>query len=343
MAKNRTKSTYYPLWIAAALLIPIAVLTSSIKSNANNLGTPPTMATFDGWKGYIKMRSGGGQATTITSQSIMRRDVDVLEVPPSINGTEHWAHLLFRRGANKSPLYPLVQAGTDSEFTEYRFPCQAQGTGGVVIGWGLQQNRNRACERIIAGSSGWRGNRRNAQVAQKLRVRADSKETYISQTDSSAIAVSPSNGLNLIYIHQDLGGTVVDVLVGSVTIKSPAGSTIVNGGIRYTDAADGRRGRTSSIPKEVYSSRPVQIFLDPNHWSEDIRFQIREFQAAVALQESRPIEFPDPTVTIGNPNSSSGVRPGRTPIQPRSQPSTQPSNPPSTRPTSSPQPSAPVQ
>lgn len=329
--QNPMKAAYRFLGTLVVILASLSALTIGIKSNVSSA----TVTAFvDSVSGFVTAKPEGGQSTRILRHTNVQSN-NIIHVPATKPGTdEHWVHLLM---AGKKP---LVQAGTDSSGTEYRFPC-GYVRGSMVVGF--KRGGSNGCVQITASSPQWKSSINKTSIAQKSMPHKGSKDSFIAQSALSQLTVTPSNGLNLIYIHQVSGGTVVDVLVGSVTIKSPAGSTIVNGGIRYTDAADGRRGRTSPIPKEVYSSRPVQIFLDPNHWSEDIRFQIREFQAAVALQESRPIEFPDPTVTIGNPNSSSGVRPGRTPIQPRSQPSTQPSNPPSTRPTSSPQPSAPVQ
>lgn len=133
----------------------------------------------------------------------------------------------------------------------------------------------------------------------------------MAQADSEQFTVEPKGNSTLIYIHQDAGNTVVDVLTGSVRI----GTTTVREGIRYVDAGSSRRGDTISIPKEVYDSRPVQIFLDSNNWSENVRFDIQGFQEAVELQKSRPPE-PTPQPSI-EPTTQPTIEPT---IEPTPQP-----------------------
>jgi hypothetical protein len=323
--RNTAKATHQGSWTVAFILIPISVLGIYIKSSAGNPVTPPAIATFDEWKGYITTRRGDGQAKPVKSDSLLEKDVDVLEVPGSTRGVEHWAHLRFKGG---KPSNYLVQAGTDSSPTKYRFPCYY---GGGSMVWGLrQQGQNKVCERIIVGSAGWRSSISGTSVAHKSKLR-EGKDSFIAQRDPGQVTVAPSNGLTLVYIHEEFGNTVVDVLAGAVTVRAATGSTIVRGGVRYTDAGDGRRGSTSPLPEEVYRSRPVQIFLDPNNWSEDMRSQINDFQEAVAVQNTRLTE-PDPLPTsIPTPTQPQDPPPRRdrdTPDQ------TQPSAPPPTRTTS---------
>jgi len=279
-SENVLKAIPGSLRAVAAILIPISILVICLKSNANKIGSPPATATFDKWQGYVRMRRGNGQAQGINQQLHMQSNTDVLEVNGSVGGNEHWVHLLFRRGTNRNVQYPMVQAGTDSAFTSYRFPCKVE-NGGVVIGWGLSQNRNRVCERITVGLPGWRSSMGDARIARKSKVRAGSKDTYIAQNTPSELTVEPSDGRNLVYIRNLNGSLVIDVLVGGVTIRSTASERplmIVTEGMRYTNSGDGGEGNKAVIPKNEAYSLPVQIFLNPDNWSLDAQEDVQEFR-----------------------------------------------------------------
>ncbi|EGJ35138.1 MULTISPECIES: hypothetical protein [Moorena] len=330
--RNHTHS-----WTLVFLLIPIFTLVISIKSSANNLGTQPTIAAFNKWNGYVRMRRGKGQATRINANSLLRSNTDVLEVPGSNAGNEHWAHLQFRLGL--STVFPLVQAGTDSSSTKYRFPCYYQ-EGVVVIGWGLGNSRDNACERITIDSTEWRSSVSDNNVAQKSRLHKGSKDTFIAQVDAGQLTIDHIGGSTLIYIHQNFGRRVVDVLVGSVRVRSATGSPIiVREGIRYTDASDGRRGSTNTVPEEVYNSRPIQIFLDPNNWSQDIRPQIEDFQQVLDSTQNKPRDDGNRIRSIPDRNPPNDPDPDpTTPINPTPTPET---TTPPRNPTPTPEPNTP--
>jgi hypothetical protein len=288
--ENLLKAIPGSIRAVAAILIPISILVICLRSNANKIGSPPATAIFDRWQGYVRMRRGNGQAQGINKQLQMQSNTDVLEVNGSVGGNEHWAHLLFRRGTNRNVQYPMVQAGTDSGFTSYRFPCKVE-DGGVVIGWGLSQNRNRVCERITVGLPGWRSSMGDARIARKSKVRAGSKDTYIAQNTPREIIVEPSDGRNLVYIRNLNGSLVIDVLVGRVTIRSTAPERTlmtVGEGNRYTNSGDGSRGNTQEIPEDVINLLPVKIFLEPDNWSPDVQEDVQQFEKDLNSWLERP-------------------------------------------------------
>lgn len=289
-SENVLKAIPGSIRAVAAILIPISILVICLKSNANKIGSPPTTAIFDTWQGYVRMRRGNSQAQGINKQLQMQSNTDVLEVNGSVGGNEHWAHLLFRRGTNRNVQYPMVQAGTDSGFTSYRFPCKVE-DGGVVIGWGLSQNRNRVCERITVGLPGWISSMGDARIARKSKVRAGSKDTYIAQNTPREIIVEPSDGRNLVYIRNLNGSLVIDVLVGRVTIRSTAPERTlmtVGEGNRYTNSGDGSRGNTQEIPEDVINLLPVKIFLEPDNWSPDVQEDVQQFEKDLNSWLERP-------------------------------------------------------
>lgn len=297
--KYLTKLTRFPDWLPAILFITISVLIISLQGNVVHPYTVPdsktVVASVVDWHGSIRLRRGNEQAIPISSGELLHRNVDVLEVPPSSGGSEHWAHLKF-----KGSRY-LFQAGTDSSPTKYRVPCGYSG-GTMVLG--LRQNgRNGVCDKITIGVKGWQSSNSILNLAQKSKQRSSAKGKLTAQQDPTELNIIPSNRLTLVYVQDFNGSTAVNVLTGSVTIKSAAGRTIVNSGIRYVDNGDGRRGDLVPVPKELYSARPIEIFLTPDTWSEDIRADIQTFQEAVKRQQAAPPEttnndpryIPEPT------------------------------------------------
>ncbi len=243
-------------------------------SNSEKPGKP-TIAIVDFIKGFISKRlSETGQSTKISQKEELVIQ-NIIEVPRSSGTDENWVHLQFKKG--RSHLNPLVQIGPDSDDTDYIFPCNYSSGGGL---WGVSKLSSNSCNRIVVKKKG------QLVTQKKSKQTKGSSNIFMAQADSEQFTVEPKGNSTLIYIHQDTGNTVVDVLTGSVRI----GITTVRGGIRYVDAGSSRRGDTIPIQKEVYDSRPVQIFLDSNNWSENVRFDIQGFQEAVELQKSRPPE-----------------------------------------------------
>ncbi|NET39457.1 MAG: hypothetical protein F6K19_47085 [Cyanothece sp. SIO1E1] len=282
----------------AALLIPMAALSIGLKIEANNPSSAPTTAIVQAWNGYISMRRGQGQASRVDHKVTLAANVDVLEVPGSRGGTEHWAHLQFRQAGKF--MYPLVQAGTDAAFTQYRFPCAMTGSG--VIAWGLRSRGRNACKQITTGSTAWQSALERSRVAQKSSVQQPQQSTG-TQSDASALTVSSTGGSSLIYIQDLSGGVAVNVLTGRVSIQAAASPRkyIVRAGVRYTDYGNSTGGNTTPVPDDVYTSRPVRIFLDPAHWPQDIHWQLQAFEDAIDQQIAPPPPSSDPTRPIPEP------------------------------------------
>jgi hypothetical protein len=276
--------------------------------------TRPTSALVEALNGSVRMRSReDGQSTAVRTSDELPINT-ILQVPGTRRGsTEHWIHLRFRSGSRS---LTLVQAGTDSADTEYRFPCQYQQGTGL---WGLRQVGSNACERITVNGRGWRSQHDSPAVAQNpisqiWRYLKTGTPTSIAQQTPDQLTVTPANTLTLIYIYQTAEGVVINVLTGSATIRSAAGSTIVRDGIQYIDSGNGRRGRTDPIPQEVYSARAVEIFLDPNNWATDTGREIVEFQDAVARQRNESSPQPNDPSPIFIPPSPT-PNPSRPPVR----------------------------
>jgi hypothetical protein len=304
------------------VLVPLFVAFVCVRSDAGSV-TRPKAAFVSALKGTVGLRPTEASETTTSVPvyqgqviQIQRENEHVLLVPQSSSGDEHWVHFSFK-GKTAAP---LVQAGTDSRDSEYLFPCRyAQGT--LVIGWGTRRVGSN-CKQLTVASRGWR--------QKHLQLSKTAKPALMAQSNADDLTLEASNRLNLIYINQAGGNTVVNVLVGSVKVRSTTQTTVIGAGIQYIDTGDGSRGATKPIPKEVYDSRPVQIFLDPNSWSEEVRGQITDFQQAIDQQKSRPVGS-DPSVPwIPEPTNPSDPpfdpRPRPAPVEtPKPSPSVTPS------------------
>jgi hypothetical protein len=301
------KTRYRFLLTSLSILLSLFSLIFSIQSSKSEKSNKPTSARVDLLKGYISTRlSDTNQSTQIHPQQELATQ-NILEVPGSNHEFENWVHLQFKVGSSR--LNPLVQVGPAPDDSEYSFPCYHSGSGL----WGVSKITNNICDRIVINKSN--------QQAKKSQQGKGSKDIFIAQANGDQFTIVPRANWTLIYVHQEAGKTLVDVLTGSVKIST----TTVRAGIRYADAGDGRRGNTTVIPKEVYNSKPVQIFLDSNNWSEDIRFDIKKFQETVEqqLQKPVPIEpFPEPTNIPESPTP-----------QPTQQPTIKPTIQPTIRPT----------
>ncbi|MBW4695623.1 MAG: hypothetical protein KME27_28065 [Lyngbya sp. HA4199-MV5] len=315
------KPIIFSLYALAVILVAMSGWAIVQKSAVSSQTKGPSNAVVDALSGAVSKRSDETGQSIRLDRSDELLPSNILEVPGSKGGTEHWVHLRFR-GVRKSA---LVQAGTDPNYTEYRFPCQySKGTGL----WGLRQTNNNGCEHIGVQSRGWRNKHKN--MAQKPAMAKNAHRILIAQEDASELTVRPVNALTLVYIHENGGNTVINVLTGAARVKSGNTITTVGAGIRYTDFGDGKRGERSDMPEETYNSRPLQIFLDPNTWSSDIRFQVQEFQKAVDEARERPIpvpttsptSFPDPNKpgTNNPPQKSPESPPARKPA-PQTKPS----------------------
>lgn len=300
--------------IAVALaLVSLSTIVFIPQVNA----TRPTSAVVEALNGSVRRRSReDGQSTAVRTSDELPTST-ILQVPGTQRGgTEHWIHLRFRSGSRN---LTLVQAGTDPADSEYRFPCQYQQGTGL---WGLRQVGSNACERITVNVSGWRSSQEIPAVAQNPvsqmgRSLKTATPTSIAQQTPDQLTVAPANTLTLIYIYQTAEGVVINVLTGSATIRSAAGSTIVRSGVQYIDSGDGRRGRTDPIPQEVYSARAVEIFLDPGNWATDTGREVVAFQDAVARQRNESIPQPtdpDPIFIPPPPTPNPSRPPVRGPI-----------------------------
>jgi hypothetical protein len=303
-------------------LIVLLPITGVVIWGTNGYSSTPVTGIVDDFSGSVRKQSqSGGQPSLIRQGDSLRSYADLILVPATRRGgAEHWIHL---RLSGRT----LLQAGTDAADTEYYFPCHYSRGGGVI---GLRQVDNNGCERITVGSAGWRSSLGESHVAQKANDPNNSDTTLMAQANSEQLTITPANRFTLLYVQQDISGTVVNVLTGSATIRSATHTTRVRAGIRYIDRGDGRRGQTIPIPKEVYAARPVQIFLDPNNWSETALPDIQNYQAAVDRQLATPITpTPDPQPTLipapspsPNPRDPDSSSPG----------SSQPSSPGTSRP-----------
>ncbi|MEH2358509.1 PT domain-containing protein [Nostoc sp.] len=311
------KTKYRFLLASLTILVALFFLIFSSQKSSSQKPGKPTSAIVDFIKGYISTRlSETGQSTKIDPKQELGTQ-SIIEVPHSSGNVENWVHLQFKKGSLR--LNPLVQIGPDSDDSDYIFPCNYSHGGGL---WGVSKLNNNACNRIVIKKKGHR-------VPQKKSKQAKgSNNIFIAQADAEQFTVVPKGSSTLIYIHQDAGNTVVDVLTGSVTIDR----ITVRAGIRYIDAGNGSRRNTTPIPKEVYDLRPVQIFLDSNNWSENIRFDIQDFQIAVESQKSRPLD-PVPDIPDIPPLPQPTIEPTTEPIrQPTIEPSVQPTAQPTTYP-----------
>ncbi|NJR51846.1 MAG: hypothetical protein HC780_21985, partial [Leptolyngbyaceae cyanobacterium CSU_1_3] len=276
------------------MLVPLSIL--CVKSVADS-ATRPRTAVVAALQGVVSMRPAATSETTPSTRvhrgqaiPIRRENEHLLLVPESYGRTEHWVHFSFQGG---TPPTPIVQAGTDSTDSEYLFPCQYR-RGTVVIGWGTRRVGNHCKQITIASSRG-----RSKQLPGKWLAQSGTQGD--AQNDSEALTLEASNRLNVVYINQSAGRPVINVLTGGVRVKSATQTTIVGAGVQYIDSGDGRRGATRPIPPEVYAARPVQIFLDPNNWTEEVRPQIKDFQAAIDLQKNRPVNSDTTVPRIEDP------------------------------------------
>jgi hypothetical protein len=277
--------------IALLTLTALAVITFNFKGTA----TRPTSAVVDDLNGTIRTRSGSGQPVLVRRYEELPASITLL-VPGTRRGsTEHWAHLRFRSSSSRN--ITLVQAGTDSGDSEYRFPCEHRGGTGL---WGVRQVGSNACERITVNGGGWRSQLNPSAVAQKSSRSAEHEP--ITQVTASEFTVIPDNRLTLLYVYQTPDSTILNVLTGSVRVRGTSRSYVLRAGTRYIDYGDG--ADTGPIPENVYTARAVQIFLDPNNWSDDLGVQIGEFQRAVDQTfATAPLGPPDPgPITVPNPS-----------------------------------------
>lgn len=269
----KTKYKYRFLLASLPILLVLFFLIFTSQKSSSQKSVKPTSAVVDSIKGFISKRlSETGQSTKINPQEELKSH-NILEVPRSSGNVQNWVHIQFKKGTSR--LNPLVQIGPDSDDSDYIFPCNYSRGGGL---WGVSKLNNNSCNRIVVKKN------RQRVTQSKSKQTKGSNNILIAQADSDQFTIEPRGSSTLIYIHQNADNTVVDVLTGAVTISI----ITVRGGIRYTEGGNSSRRNTSPIPKEVYDSRPVQIFLDSNNWSENIRFDIQGFQQAVELQKSRP-------------------------------------------------------
>lgn len=227
---------------------------------------------------------------------------DQVYVSGSDSTHEYWAHILllkileiFNREHQKyirtKIFTPLVQVGKNEEDSRYIFPCELRGSG--LIGWNLIRVGENQCSKFKVASSKWSGQSYEEFQLDSNLFRTDADDIYLAhksiidknskteivQRIPKSITVSPTNDLTLIYINDENGSLEVNVLLGSVNITTMTGKPKSVGRKRYT--SDGIKGYLDEMPYDIYSSRPVSIFLYPSYWSEKANIQLEDFRQAL--------------------------------------------------------------
>ena len=294
---------------------------------------------------------------------------------------DYWAHLQFLNQNDQKRMTPLIQAGPNTIDTEYYFPCRIT-KGNVVIGWSIEianDRSNNACDGIIVGEPGTidpdrsptiQNPRRQPSVCGDFSFNSKkvapnrssivagsildkrSQSNIISQIyrdDSEDIVIKPRENQTLIYIEVERDRLEVYVLLGSVSIESPTAEILVaqiDRGQRYVSNrsrhTDSRESSLVSMPSDIYSSRPIAVFFNPDFWSEKAMVQVDIFRRGIdnLLSVPRaPNSDPVPTDPNRPPPASSEPLPEVPAPQPRP-PAPQPPAPP--RPEPPPEPLPPV-
>ena len=255
---------------------------------------------------------------------------------------DYWAHLQFLNQNDQKRMTPLIQAGPNTIDTEYYFPCRIT-KGNVVIGWSIEianDRSNNACDGIIVGEPGTidpdrsptiQNPRRQPSVCGDFSFNSKkvapnrssivagsildkrSQSNIISQIyrdDSEDIVIKPRENQTLIYIEVERDRLEVYVLLGSVSIESPTAEILVaqiDRGQRYVSNrsrhTDSRESSLVSMPSDIYSSRPIAVFFNPDFWSEKAMVQVDIFRRGIDNL------FSDPTPPPPRPEPQPDPRP----------------------------------
>ena len=296
---------------------------------------------------------------------------------------DYWAHLQFLNQNDQKRMTPLIQAGPNIIDTEYYFPCRIT-KGNVVIGWSIEianDRSNNACDGIIVGEPGTidldrsptiQNPRRQPSVCGDFSFNSKkvapnrssivagsildkrSQSNIISQIyrdDSEDIVIKPRENQTLIYIEVERDRLEVYVLLGSVSIESPTAEILVaqiDRGQRYVSNrsrhTDSRESSLLSMPSDIYSSRPIVVFFNPDFWSEKAMVQVDIFRRGIDNLLSVPrAPNSDPVPTDPNrPPPAPSVPLPEVPGTPDQPPAPQPPAPqPPAPPAPSPQPPVP--
>ncbi len=278
------KAAYYLSYLilaTAALVSSIYILDTGGKSYA-----APQTATIKSTHGTVSLKETINSIGQTFDTPHEAKSSQIL----TVSGGKSRAHIQYPGNA------VLVQAGPDDTTTDYSFFCKFN-AGSVV--WGVKDIKKNKCEGkdMIVNLPG--------QPTIRSRPVAPAAVTIPTDILGRTI-VSPDKEPTLVYGHNLNGKLAIDVLVGSVTIRSASNPPVpVRAGTRYIYSGDGSRGVTSNIPADVYTSEPVRLFLEPTNWSEDAVTLINEYQAALKNQV-RVVSIsplPDTQLQSGQPST----------------------------------------
>ncbi|MDJ0706187.1 MAG: hypothetical protein QNJ46_23190 [Leptolyngbyaceae cyanobacterium MO_188.B28] len=291
----------FSIWTWVTILVSSSLLaTYFARLGSSNSPPSPTHAVVHSLEGWIERRSRKEGAQT---HPIQQRDwldeTHVLHVPMSTTGSnENWVHL--EPSVGNDSLGYLVQVGPDYDISnEYIFPCRTR-TG--MIGWTVQSYLDNDCyisPRILQTSQGVD----ETHIAQKLDSKIASEKTHISYQETSQLRITPEKPFTLVYFQDNYGSTVVNVLSGAAQMRSDGELWTVEEGLRFTSNR-GSGNPIDFVPDEVYTSRPVQIFINPDNWSQEVGPQIRNFQTAIERHTQDSNNPGNQTVNL--PDSSQG-------------------------------------
>ncbi|MEB3225725.1 MAG: TonB family protein [Synechococcus sp.] len=202
------------------------------------------------------------------------------------------ARLIFLGGGQRYQGL-LLQAGPDSQQTQYRFPCVIAG-GKVTLSW--QRGNNRGCANGVRLSG-------DSNAAPKQQNKQNSKAPLLAQTptESMDLTIQP-NGEDAILLRAVTDGELqaVETLQGEILIISPQypEGLLLKAGEGYYRFSNGQEQIAPFDPDEAIANSPdLQEFLDPNTWN--------------------PSQFPAPTsqdlsshlIALRDPNANIATNP----------------------------------
>jgi uncharacterized protein YkwD len=203
-----------------------------------------------------------------------------------------WAHFRFWQNESYKKMSPLVQAGPANTNTRYTFPCRYE-VGAAVIGW--ENVSNSVCSNGLTiktntNNDNWKSRARGDNFSQK----SDRKTSPIANGELTPdeVTVSPSKDITGVYISNLDSKLAIDVFSGEVTISSINQTVIFKAGKRLIYSGNGSQVVKTDIPADVPNSSPIQTFLDPANWSQDVAPLLEKFRKSLLQTPSVSLSAP---------------------------------------------------
>ena len=266
-------------------------------SNLGVISTSQARSTYSGsnvlaflnyFTSGVRILLDGDIEQTPQENSKLERYEDRIKVPgtPNPNSKEEFSHLLFKVlvDQEEKTFTPLIQAGPNYTESLYYYPCKV-GPGDFMVGWNIQRvgtDKNK-CDGIEVSNKEVPSNSqirsKDTFLANKLQKSKSSQKQIIAQSSSKNISISPTDDLTLIHIKNNDINQEINVLLGSVIIKSPTQSFNLEQGQSYFNTRQGEGTERPSF--SIYAERRVSIFLNHNYWSEEVHTQVQDFRDAL--------------------------------------------------------------